>query len=70
LIRYVPSPDGVQADIALIEPNGEEHEVRCLCRENGTEIGGDEYTLLYLNHRYSPDVVSLSASNVVHHGYS
>jgi len=70
LIRYVASPDGVQADIALIEPNGEEHQVRCLCRATGTEIGGDDYTLLYLNERYSPEAVWQTASRVVEFGSS
>ena len=36
LMRRVPSPDGLQADVILIEPNGEEHQVRCLCKPNGT----------------------------------
>jgi len=70
LIRYVPSPDGVQADIALIEPNGEEHEVRCICRPTGTEIGGDDETLSYLNERYSPQMVCRSATHTVRHGYA
>jgi hypothetical protein len=70
LIRYVPSPDGVQADIALIEPNGEEYEIRCLCRPTGTEIGGDDYTLRYLNERYSPEAVWRTASRVVEYGSS
>lgn len=59
--RYVcavPSADGPQADILLIEPNGDEHLVRCLCRINGTtEIGGDGESLAYLNERYGSQIV-------------
>ena len=42
VMRLVDSPDGKQADIMLIEPNGDEHLVRCLCKQDGTmDIGGD-----------------------------
>jgi len=69
LIRFVPSPDGIQADIALIEPNDQEHVVRCLCKASQTEIGGDAETLRYLNETYSPPVVSQTAADTVMLGY-
>jgi hypothetical protein len=50
-----PSPEGKQVELALIEPNGDEHRVRCLCRPDGSmdvsEIG-DGTMLIYLNDRY------------------
>lgn len=65
LIRHVPSTAGNQADIALIEPNGDEHKVRCLIRSNGTEIGGDEADLHYLNEKYGDQEVCLAAQDAV-----
>ncbi len=62
VVRLVDSPDGKQADIMLIEPNGDEHPVRCLCKPDGTmDLGGDGEVLAYLNHRYSPAVVGQTA---------
>jgi hypothetical protein len=31
-VQEVPSAEGLQADIILVEPNGDEHPVRCLVR--------------------------------------
>lgn len=64
-IRHVPSQDGRQADIVLIEPNGDEHPVRCLMRPNGTEIGGDGESLQYLNVKYGDVEVCLAAQGAV-----
>ena len=60
LMRHVPSPDGPQADVLLIEPNGEEHQVRCLCKSDGTtDLGviGDGGRLTYLEDKYGSQVV-------------
>ena len=65
LIRYVPSPDGRQADVALIEPNGDEHQVRCLIRPNGTDICGDGHSLHYLNQKFGDAEVCLAAQGAV-----
>lgn len=65
LIRYVPSPDGRQGDVALIEPNGDEHEVRCLIKSDGTEIGGEGESLHYLNEKYGDAEVCLAAQGAV-----
>ncbi len=52
-IESVPSLQGVQADIALIEPNGDEYRVRCLCKLDGsTDIGGDPDVIAFLNAKY------------------
>lgn len=66
MIQFVPSPDGPQADVALIEPNDDEHVVRCLLRRGaGTEIGGDNDALIYLNERYGDEMVCLTAQGIV-----
>jgi len=57
----VPSERGPQADLVLVEPNGDEHYVRCLCEPHRTEIGGDRVSLTYLNDRYTRDVVGETA---------
>lgn len=64
-VRQVPSPDGRQADVVLIEPNGDEHPVRCLMRPTGTEIGGDGESLNYLNEKYGDAEVCLTAQGAV-----
>lgn len=66
LVAYVFSPDGPQADIELVEPNGDAHRVRCLCRGEGTELGeiGDGQGIAYLNERYGPAQVCAVARNL------
>jgi hypothetical protein len=61
----VASPRGKQAEVWLVEPNGDEHLVRCLVLSSGVEIGGDGDTLAYLNDRYGAAAVSLTAKSVV-----
>lgn len=61
----VASPRGKQAEVWLVEPNGDEHLVRCLVLSNGVEIGGDGETIAYLNDRYGSAAVSLTAKSVV-----
>ena len=46
-VQSIGSGDGKQADIMLVEPNGDEHMVRCLVKSLGTEIGGDGEILAY-----------------------
>lgn len=58
LMRHVPSPDGIQADVLLIEPNGDEHRVRCLCKDDGsTDIGGDGEMISFLTDKYGEQTV-------------
>lgn len=58
LLEHVPSPDGTQADILLIEPNGDEHRVRCLCKRDGTtDLGGDGELVTFLNDKYGEKTV-------------
>lgn len=64
-IRFVPSPEGRQADVALVEPNGDEHVVRCLIGVDGTDIGGNRDELVYLNERYGDQTVCLAARSAV-----
>lgn len=54
-LRNVYSPDGPHAELMLIEPNGDEHKVLCLCRIGGqVDVGedGSGEVLRYLNDRY------------------
>ena len=61
-IESVPSLQGVQADIALIEPNGDEYRVRCLCKHDGsTDIGGDPDVIAFLNAKYGAREFCLAA---------
>ena len=61
-IESVPTLQGVQADIALIEPNGDEHRVRCLCKLDGsTDIGGDPDVIAFLNAKYGAREFCLAA---------
>jgi len=51
----------------LIEPNGDETRVRCLCRGDLTEIGVDGREtegLTYLNKRYGGTAVCTAARKV------
>ncbi len=58
LVEHVPSPDGTQADALLIEPNGDEHRIRCLCKKDGTtDLGGDGAMVHYLNQKYGSQTV-------------
>lgn len=53
LLEPVAFSEGVQADVVLIEPNGDEYLVRCLCRLDGsTEIGGDPGVIALLDDKY------------------
>ncbi len=65
LINYVYSSEGSQADIALVEPNGDEHVIRCLVKPTGTDLGGVAETLAYLSDRYGPEKVCRTAKRTV-----
>ena len=65
LVEYVPSHDGKQADMYLVEPNGDRHRVRCLVKPSGTDIGGDGDALEYLNSRYGAATVVHTARGLV-----
>ena len=60
LLQRIPFPDGPLADVLIIEPNGDEYKVRCLCKADGmTHISevGDGDILKYLNEKYSSQAV-------------
>ena len=66
-MRFVPSPDGPQAELFLVEPDGKELQVRCLIRDNGKiDVGviGDQREFERLLGIYSPDVVFAIAKHV------
>jgi hypothetical protein len=70
-MRRVPSPDGPQADILIIEPTGEEHQVRCLCKSDGTTdlgIMGERERLAVLEEKYGHQVIcALSRQTTLAH---
>ncbi len=70
-MRHVPSPDGPQADFLIIEPTGEEHLVRCLCKSDGTtDLGfmGERERLASLEEKYGPQVIcALSRQTTLAH---
>lgn len=55
-VRRERTANGLVADVIVVEPNGDEHRVRCICREDGTEIGADGPVVPYLNDRYGDRV--------------
>lgn len=65
LVARLSSPAGAEADLVLVEPNGDEHLVRCLAKGDGTELGGDGEVLAYLNARYGPEAVCAAARHAV-----
>ncbi|MBV6489825.1 MAG: hypothetical protein CNCCGFBP_00199 [Fimbriimonadaceae bacterium] len=59
-LQTVPSNEGIQADVALTEPNGDEHVLRCLCKFDGTTDIGDPSAgeaLKYLSDRYGDQTI-------------
>ena len=57
-----PGPDHKWGHIMLVEPNGDEHLVHVLVRDTGeVELSGDGEMLEYLNTRYEPQTVCLTA---------
>jgi hypothetical protein len=66
-IAECPSAEGIQAYVAFRETNGDEHQVRCLCKSNGSiDIGevGDGNVFLYLCKRYGRQAVCDMARQV------
>ncbi len=59
-MRHVHSDDGPQAEMIFIEPSGEEHQVRCLCRTlTQTELCGlvDSWRVPHLVCVYAEQVI-------------
>jgi hypothetical protein len=52
VIERVRTPDGVVADLVVIEPNGDKTYLRCTCFPTSTEVDGDRELVGYLNNRY------------------
>lgn len=67
LLRHEPSDDGPQADVLFVEPDGEEHRVRCLCRDGGGTDISDTDGGARLNHliaRHGDQVILALARQV------
>lgn len=60
LVSREQSLDSDKAVLLLVEPNGDQHAVECICRHGGgTEIGevGNGSVLAYLKERYGDQTV-------------
>lgn len=58
LVCAVPSLEGPQVEMMLIEPNGDEYRILCLCKRDGTtDIGGDPEAMAFLNAKYGSQAV-------------
>ena len=51
-VHRVETSEGVIAEVVVVEPNGDEYVVKCLCRVEGTTVDGEGDALCYLNERY------------------
>ena len=51
-LRREMTARGLEADVLVVEPNGEEYPVGCICRVGNIEIGGDDAVMTYLTDRY------------------
>jgi hypothetical protein len=61
ILNAAPTEIGPQAEALLVEPNGDAHRVRCLCRlDETTEIGEPENNRMmeYLTNRYGCQLVT------------
>ena len=61
LVRKLASDADCEADVDLIEPNGDRHRVRCEIRGEITRLTGDGENIDYLNQRYGEPVVCFTA---------
>lgn len=67
-LKEAESDEGICAEILLIEDNGDSYHLRCLCRQNGTIDlceWGDGKVVNYLDERYGPEMVFLTARDTV-----
>jgi len=51
-VHRIETSEGVIAEVVVIEPNGDEYVVKCVCRDEGTTVDGEGDALHYLNERY------------------
>ena len=64
-MKWERTEAGPQAEMFLIEANGDEHWLRCLARPDGkTDIFGNTEELFYLNNRYTPKIICSLARGV------
>lgn len=52
VLERIQTPDGIVADLLVIEPNGDSTFVTCTVFPTTTEVDGDGDLLAYLNERY------------------
>src|SRR2546423_1241983 len=61
IVEAEPTESGPQAVARVIEPNGDIHVVRCLCRVDGTtDVGepSEKRMMPYLTRRYGPRLIA------------
>jgi len=51
-VNRIETSEGVIAEVVVVEPNGDEYVVNCICRQEGTTVDGEGDALSYLNLRY------------------
>ena len=51
-VNRIETSEGVIAEVVVIEPNGDQYIVNCICRKEGTTVDGEGDALSYLNERY------------------
>lgn len=65
-VAAVPSVEGRQADLLLVEPNGDEYAVRCLVKpDRKIDLGGQPQDIEYLCARYGTAIVFMTAGRMV-----
>jgi hypothetical protein len=52
VIERIRTPDGIVADLVVVEPNGDRTYITCTVFPTTTEVDGDGELLAYLNERY------------------
>jgi len=62
-VNRIETAEGVIAEVVVIEPNGDEYVVNCVCRDEGTTVDGEGDTLVYLNERYGDVAFCLAVRN-------
>jgi hypothetical protein len=68
LISIADVPEGKQAQVLVLEPNGDNCMVECIVRPTGTEIGGDSTEIEYLEKRYGSREIWLAARQAIDNG--
>lgn len=69
LLRRERTEKGIEADVEVIEFNGDRYSVRCVCRGDGTEIGAEGDVVPYLHQRYGGEAFCRAIRTAVMDGW-